>query len=347
LREQMAVQQQQMELLRAQDAAAREAAEATKNAGLLGWITGGGNRSGEDSRDAEKRRLAEQMEGSGAGSVSDVLETGLKRFDKPRSQTDTYQKGVYAWQHSVLDPQVSDEALFKAIAARLKYVHTTPQEALAQVVGEPNLAKNINAFGEHGVDAPVFAALAASVLFNLDESRARTALYNACDRTPKAPILSVPKFLSLFGASAFASKRSDEPTLADKFKGRGPIESLSSREQKLMLTMRDYLFEQHSKMASMFKRCDPDGSGHVTIEEFLNAMSRAGVPVGHGLDRAADNTISEEEAANIVGFFDRDGDGHLRYAEFMNMLQGTKNSVLTTKVLSQRGHIERPGREIH
>merc|ERR1719284_1320466 len=98
--------------------------------------------------------------------------------------------------------------------------------------------------------------------------------------------------------------------------------------------MREALFEQHSKMINMFRRCDPDGSGHVTIEEFLNAMVRAGVAVGKGLDRAADSTITEEEAANIVGFFDKDGDGHLRYHEFMNMLQSTKNSVLTQKVLT-------------
>ena len=36
-------------------------------------------------------------------------------------------------------------------------------------------------------------------------------------------------------------------------------------------------------------------------------MSRAGIPVGHGLDRQQDNTITEQEAANIVSFFDKDG----------------------------------------
>ena len=100
-------------------------------------------------------------------------------------------------------------------------------------------------------------------------------------------------------------------------------------------------------MQNMFKRCDPDGTGGVTIEEFLNAMSRAGVPVGHGLDRKSDYSISEEEAANIVGFFDKDGDGILQYHEFMTMLQSTKTSVLTTKILTARGNVERPGREIH
>ena len=95
----------------------------------------------------------------------------------------------------------------------------------------------------------------------------------------------------------------------------------------------------------MFKKCDPDGSGHVTIEEFLNAMTRAGVPVGHGLDRRSDKTISEEEAANIVGFFDQDGDGHLAYHEFMTMLQSTKNSVLTKQVLNGTGL--QSGRDIH
>ena len=47
------------------------------------------------------------------------------------------------------------------------------------------------------------------------------------------------------------------------------------------------------------------------------------------------------------------GDGQLQYNEFMNMLQSTKTSVLTTKVLTQRGEGGkgvpplRPGREIH
>ena len=178
-----------------------------------------------------------------------------------------------------------------------------------------------------------------------------------------------------------AGKSSDEKSLAERLLAGKTIEKLTGREQKLLLTMRDYLFEQHGKMQNMFKRCDPDGSGHVTIEEFLNAMSRAGVPIGHGLDRKvrqeklqpssppgtgalsspavccshrpvclrvpraaqSDNSITEQEAANIVGFFDQNGDGHLQYHEFMTMLQGTKNSVLTTKVLKS----ERPGREIH
>merc|ERR1711871_1264246 len=115
-------------------------------------------------------------------------------------------------------------------------------------------------------------------------------------------MVSIPKFLSLFDGGLSAAKNTNEPSMADRLlKGRERVEKLSQREQKLLLTMREALFEQHSKMINMFRRCDPDGSGHVTIEEFLNAMVRAGVAVGKGLDRAADNTITEEEAANIVG----------------------------------------------
>ena len=171
------------------------------------------------------------------------------------------------------------------------------------------------------------------VLYRLSEKRA-TDLLTAASGRAKLPIVSVPKFLELFTAAAEAAAGGaaggKEPIKPNK------VDRLSGREQKLLLTMRDYLFEQHSRMQNMFRRCDPDGNGYVTIEEFLNAMSRAGLPVGHGLDRQSNNTISEEEAANIVGFFDKDGDGHLTYAEFMTMLQATKNSVLTTKVLTQR-----------
>lgn len=48
------------------------------------------------------------------------------------------------------------------------------------------------------------------------------------------------------------------------------VDKLSEREQRLLLTMRDYLFEQHSRMQNMFRRCDPDGNGYVSIEVRLS-----------------------------------------------------------------------------
>jgi len=265
--------------------------------------------------------------------VSDVLTTGLTRWSHPTSDTDVYSKGVYAWQPGAIDEKLSDGAIIHALRQRLKYVHTTPVEALAQCVKDPNVAKNPNAFGEHGVDAAVLVAFAAQVLYNLSEARASSLLLNASG-SAKTPMISVPKFLGLFSSDG-GVLGGDAPKLK-KIEPNKNVEKLTHREVKLLMTMRDYLFEQHSEMKNMFRRCDPDGSGAVSIEEFLNAMKRAGVPVGHGLDRQKDSSISEDEAANIVGFFDRDGDGFLKYHEFMNMLQSTKNSVLTKKVLTQR-----------
>ena len=40
-------------------------------------------------------------------------------------------------------------------------------------------------------------------------------------------------------------------------------------------------------------------------------------------------SITEDEAANILAYFDKDKDGFLQYHEFMTMLQATKTSVLT------------------
>lgn len=75
--------------------------------------------------------------------------------------------------------------------------------------------------------------------------------------------------------------------------------------------------------------------GFVSIEEFLVAMEKAGVPC-RGLDRKAHDkgSITEDEAMNIVAFFDRDGDGLLSYSEFMSCLQTTKNSVMANKILN-------------
>ena len=251
----------------------------------------------------------------------------------PRIASDVFEFACYVWQASELDDRISDEALIHALKARLEYVHTSAAQALAACVHEPNVAKKPGHFGEHGVDVAVLKAFAAQLLYYLTDARAAALLTSASGKA-RVPIVSVPRFLALFEGGSDGGRRGAQSSRLDE--GRiqpvSGVEKLTAREQKLLLTMRDYLFEQHAQMKNMFRRCDPDNNGYVSIEEFLNAMSRAGVPMGHGLDRQA-ATISEEEAARIVGFFDKEGDGRLRYHEFMTMLQSTKNSVLTKRVL--------------
>ena len=62
------------------------------------------------------------------------------------------------------------------------------------------------------------------------------------------------------------------------------------------------------------------------------SCSRRYPSTANGIIREIDRkktSISEEEAARIVGYFDKDGDGLLAYHEFMTMLQATKTSVFT------------------
>ena len=95
------------------------------------------------------------------------------------------------------------------------------------------------------------------VLYRLSEKRAAELLTTASGKA-KLPILSVPRFLDLFSAAneaaAGGAGGGKEPIKPNK------VDRLSAREQKLLLTMRDYLFEQHSRMQNMFRRCDPDVS---------------------------------------------------------------------------------------
>ncbi|CAK0814733.1 unnamed protein product [Prorocentrum cordatum] len=98
-------------------------------------------------------------------------------------------------------------------------------------------------------------------------------------------------------------------------------DSLGEEEQRLLLQLRETLFERRSNMARMFRSVDLNNDGAVTLEEFLHALEGSGVATGHELDRAH-NFVTEEEAARMMAFFDRDGQGLLRYNEFIRLLQG-------------------------
>merc|ERR1712232_1533754 len=102
---------------------------------------------------------------------------------------------------------------------------------------------------------------------------------------------------------------------------RQRVENLQSVEYELVTNLREALFERWSTMKKRFASCDLNNDGIVTLEEFLHALEGAGVAVGHEIDRAR-ATVSEEEAAHLIAFFDRDGQGVLKYNEFMRLLQG-------------------------
>eukprot|EP00327_Prymnesium_parvum_P031449 CAMPEP_0195605894 /NCGR_PEP_ID=MMETSP0815-20121206/7396_1 /TAXON_ID=97485 /ORGANISM="Prymnesium parvum, Strain Texoma1" /LENGTH=116 /DNA_ID=CAMNT_0040745601 /DNA_START=100 /DNA_END=450 /DNA_ORIENTATION=+ len=89
-------------------------------------------------------------------------------------------------------------------------------------------------------------------------------------------------------------------------------------------------------MKSMFESLDPNGDGFVTIEEFLHALTRAGVAITGEIDRRA-ASVSADEAAHLLAFFDRDGDGCLEYNEFMRLLQDSKHQVMASAEISKAG----------
>ena len=260
LRQQMLAQQQAMQQAQAEAAAEAEArARAEAEGGMMGWIRGvAGGGGGGTERSSAKGSGAAADDG---GDLSSVLQTGLSRFSRPTNKTDVFERACYAWQPSTLEEGLSDEAIVAGLKHRLAYVHTTAAQALAACVLEPNVATKPHNFGSHGVDVAVLRAFAAQLLYNLTEARAASFLLRASG-AQKVPIVSVPKFLELFkgadGKGGGGSAKHEERIAPVNYH----VDKLTNREQKLLLTMRDYLFEQHGQMKNMFKRCDPDNSGY-------------------------------------------------------------------------------------
>jgi len=115
-------------------------------------------------------------------------------------------------------------------------------------------------------------------------------------------------------------------------------EGLTDKERVLLTQLRESLFERHAKMKTMFSALDPNGDGFVTIEEFLHALTRAGVAITGEIDRAGAD-VTPEEAARLLAYFDRDGDGSLEYNEFMRVLQDSKHMVMASAEVAHGGHI--------
>jgi len=213
----------------------------------------------------EKERMAAELqelknqqrehEEAMKGARVNLSASGLTQFPQSTSETEIFEKGVYAWTAGNLPDSLSDAEIIDAIKKRLKYVHATPEQALAACVREPRLATQPEAYASHGVDTAVFQAFAAQLLYHLSDVRTAKLLSAI---SGALPIISVPRFLMLFGGGDGRGAQLVKP---NPVLGRS-VERLSDREKKLLTRLREFLFEQHSQMKKMYERCDPDGNGY-------------------------------------------------------------------------------------
>ena len=216
-------------------------------------------REEREALEAELATLKLSQQGAGGGDAATTAAPpeenggGLLAFPNVTNQTDVFEKGVYAWTASNLDDALSDEQIIDALRKRLKYVHSTPAQALAACVRQPGLANAPEAFAGYGVDVRCLVAFASQLLYNVSEARGARMLSAVSGGPPVVPVL---RFLGLFGdgvggAAGGAKLRKLQPAR--------DVTDLTAREKGLLVSLHDYLFEQRSKMKAMFEKCDLNG----------------------------------------------------------------------------------------
>ena len=309
----------------------------------------------------EADRLQDEADRKAAAEAALKASAPLRRFASPTFQTEARECGGYSFRDT--DPKKapkSDDAIIAEIKKRMKALRVQPEDALAQCTTHPAVAQVATSeaakaeYTGYGVDGQTFACFAKQFFVGLYRDRGEQLLCNQRLKAGLAPdggaggkddanVLPVLDFLELFewdparlnggqaapgGSAAMPRANSAAKLKANK------VNALTEHEVKLIHDLRETLFERHSKMTAMFAALDRDGTKNVTIEEFLHAMERAGaLNLNHGIKDVQGHDgmgrgqaeITEKEACNIVGFFDRTGDGVLDYAEFMAILQDSKH----------------------
>lgn len=266
-----------------------------------------------------------------------------------------------------MDESAGNDSLISAMKGRLRKVHVDPAQALSQCMRCPAIATGGGGEGLPAVDADTVIAFAGQLQYDLSREGAERLLKQAAEASGcDADNVPASAFLGLFGvqgapgggghlrppgaqaqggSKAFfdRGKRPSSAQVRDEHRRelmqqKGPderlrqlvlkqrVHRLGGKEQQLITQLRETLFERRSTMPKMFKCVDLNEDGICSLEEFMHALEGAGVPVGHEIDRSR-VSVTEEEAARMLAFFDLDGQGVLRYNEFMRLLQGTIEAV--------------------
>lgn len=308
-------------------------------------------------------RLREEARRKVEAEAAIKAEAPLRRFADSTWNTEARECGGYSFKDTTAPK--SDTAVIEAIAKRMKALRVQPEDALAQCTNHPALVQIAtseeakNEYAGYGVDGVTFMRFAKQFFYNISVPRAEQLLHRQRSKAGLDPdggnggkddanVLPVENFVNLFiwdparvgkstdGAGGGADGGLASPPPVARLKAN-KINALTEHEVQLVSNFREMLFERHSKMRAMFEAVDRDGAKEITVEEFLRAMERAGaLNLNKGMVAGADQQghdgwgrghaeVTEQEACDIVGFFDSSGDGTLDYAEFMAILQDSKH----------------------
>jgi len=100
----------------------------------------------------------------------------------------------------------------------------------------------------------------------------------------------------------------------------------SSWQAGIINQINNFIYQHRLEIASLFRQFDQDNSGAVDRQEFVEGFRR--------INKAFDQSLTDEQIISIMKSLDKDGDGKISYSEFLGAFRpvdARRNSVMSNR----------------